>query len=150
MAQYSWLIWIGLMILFGIVEISTVSMVSVWFVGGSLMAMIADLLGAGVWLQITVFLVTAGVLLACLRPFVRQYITPKRTATNADMVLGREAYLTEPVDNLRGTGALKLDGKEWTVRSLENEVLPAGMLVKIVKLEGVKLYVEPVRTAAGV
>ena len=86
-------------------------------------------------------------LLACLRPFVRKYVTPNKTATNADMVLGRTAYLTETVDNLRATGALKLDGKVWTVRSADGSVLPEGTLVKIVKLEGVKLYVEPAHAA---
>ena len=66
------------------------------------------------------------------------------------MVLGREAFVLETVDNLHGTGALKLDGKVWTARSATDAVLPEGMLVKVVKLEGVKLYVEPVRVAAGV
>ena len=147
MDQYGWLVWIGLMVLFGIVEASTVNMVSVWFVGGSLVGLIVNLLGGNVWLQIGAFLVVSGGLLACLRPFVKKYVTPKKTATNADMVLGRTAYLTEAVDNLRGTGALKLDGKEWTVRSTDESVLPEGTLVKIVKLEGVKLYVEPAHAA---
>ena len=147
MDQYGWLVWIGLMVLFGIVEASTVNMVSVWFVGGSLVGLIVNLLGGNVWLQIGAFLVVSGGLLACLRPFVKKYVTPKKTATNADMVLGRTAYLTEAVDNLRGTGALKLDGKEWTVRSADENVLPEGTLVKIVKLEGVKLYVEPAHAA---
>ena len=150
MDQYSWLIWIGLMVLFGIVEASTVNMVSIWFVGGSLVGLVVDLLGGNVWLQIGAFLVVSGGLLACLRPFVKKYVTPKKTATNADMVLGRNAYLTEPVDNLRGTGALKLDGKEWTVRSASGEVLEKGTLVTIVSMQGVKLYVEPARTAAGI
>ena len=92
-------------------------------------------------------LFVAAALLACLRPFVRKYVTPKKTATNVDMVLGRSAYLTQTVDNLRGTGALKLDGKEWTVRSADESILPEGTLVKIVKLEGVKLYVEPAHAA---
>ena len=147
MDQSGWLVWIGLMVLFGIVEASTVNMVSVWFVGGSLVGLIVNLLGGNVWLQIGAFLVVSGGLLACLRPFVKKYVTPKKTATNADMVLGRTAYLTEAVDNLRGTGALKLDGKEWTVRSTDESVLPEGTLVKIVKLEGVKLYVEPAHAA---
>ena len=149
MEQYSWLVWIALMVLFGVLEAATVNMVSIWFVGGSLVAMIADLAGAGLWTQLILFVLTAGILLACLRPFVYKYVTPNKVATNADMVIGREAYLTETVDNLRGTGALKLDGKVWTVRSLNDAVLPEGMLVKVVKLEGVKLYVEPVFAAAG-
>ena len=150
MEQYGCLIWIGLMIVFAVVEAATVNMVSIWFVGGSLVALIAQLLGASVWVQILVFLFAAAVLLACLRPFARKFVTPRQTATNADMALGREAYLTETVDNLRGTGALRLDGKEWTVRSMDTSVLPEGTLVKVVKLEGVKLYVEPVQVTAGV
>ena len=145
--ELMWLIWIGLMVVFAIVEASTVSMVSLWFIGGSLGGLIVTLLGGGLWLQIAVFLVVSVALLACLRPFVRKYVTPKKTATNVDMVLGRSAYLTQTVDNLRGTGALKLDGKEWTVRSTDESVLPEGTLVKIVKLEGVKLYVEPAHAA---
>ena len=145
--ELMWLIWIGLMVVFAIVEASTVSMVSLWFIGGSLGGLIVTLLGGGIWLQIVVFLAVSVALLSCLRPFVRKYVTPKKTATNVDMVLGRSAYLTQTVDNLRGTGALKLDGKEWTVRSADESILPEGTLVKIVKLEGVKLYVEPAHAA---
>ena len=143
MEQYTWLFWIGAIVLFGIIEAATVNMVSIWFVGGSLVALICDLLGAGVWLQIAAFLVTAGILLAALRPFVRKFVSPRKTATNADMAIGRSAYLTETVDNLRGTGTLKLDGKEWTARSLSGDILHQGTLVTVVKMEGVKLYVEP-------
>lgn len=149
MEEYGWLLWIAMMVLFGILEAATVNMVSIWFVAGALAALIVKLLGGSVWLQIAAFLVASGALLACLRPFVEKYVKPKRTATNADMVLGREAYVTETVDNLHGTGALKLDGKVWTVRSVSEGVLPEGTLVKVVRLEGVKLYVEPVQIAAG-
>jgi len=149
MEEYGWILWVGLMVLFGTLEAATVNMVSIWFVAGALVALIVQLLGGSVWLQIAVFLIASGATLACLRPFVEKYVKPKRTATNVDMVLGRESYLTEPVDNLRGTGALKLDGKVWTVRSMTDAVLPEGTLVKIVKLEGMKLYVEPVQIAAG-
>ena len=149
MEQYGWLFWLAAMIVFGLAEAATVNMVSIWFVGGALCAMIAQLLGGGVWLQITVFLIVSGILLASLRSFVRKFVQPRKTATNSDMALGREAYLTETADNLMETGALKLDGKVWSVRSASGEVIPAGTLVKVVKLQGVKLYVEPVPVAAG-
>ena len=150
MEQYGWILWAVLMVVFAIVEAATVNLVSIWFVGGALTALVVQLLGGSIWLQLALFLVTAGVLLAGLRPFVRRYVAPRRTATNADMVLGREAFVLETVDNLHGTGALKLDGKVWTARSATDAVLPEGMLVKVVKLEGVKLYVEPAHAAAGV
>ena len=150
MEQYGWIVWAVAMVLFAIVEAATVNLVSVWFVGGSLVALIVHLLGGNLWLQLAAFLVVSAVMLALLRPFARKFVVPRKTATNADMVLGKEAYLTEAVDNLRETGAVKLDGKVWTARSLNGDILPAGTRVRVVKLEGVKLYVEPVHAAAGV
>ena len=150
MEQYGWILWIAAMVVFGILEAATVNMVSVWFVGGALAALIVQLLGGSPWLQLAAFLVVSGGLLAALRPFVRKFVSPNKTATNADRAIGREAYLTETADNLHETGALKLDGKVWTVRSATGEVLEAGTLVKIVDLQGVKLFVEPARTTAGV
>lgn len=147
MHGYGWAIWLIALVVFGIAEAATVSMVSLWFMGGALAAMIAQFLGAGPWVQITVFIVVSVILLACLRPFVRRFVSPKRTATNIDAVLGREAIITEAVDDLRAVGTLKLDGKEWTARSAAGEPLPVGTVVKIVKIEGVKLYVEPVCAA---
>lgn len=148
MEQYRWLFWLVAVVLFGILEAATVNLVSIWFVGGALAAMVCALLGGGFGMQIAAFLVVSGVLLAALRPFVRKFVTPRKVATNADMALGRQAYLTETVDNLCGTGALKLDGKEWTVRSLSGQVLEQGTLVTVIKMEGVKLYVEPVPAEA--
>lgn len=149
MEQYLWMVWLAAMIFFGLVEAATVNMVSIWFVAGSLAALVVDLGGGPLWLQLLLFFLAAGAMLAMLRPFVKKYVTPKKTATNADMALGREAYVLEPVDNLRGTGAVKLDGKVWTARALDDAILPEGTLVKVVKLEGVKLYVEPASVRVG-
>ncbi len=150
MGQLGWLFWVLAIVAFSVLEVATVNMVSIWFIGGSLAALMAQLLGALLWVQITVFLAVSVALLAALRPFVRKYVHPKHTATNADMALGREAYITETVDNLRETGALKLDGKTWSVRSLSGASIPEGTLVKVIKMEGVKLYVETVSTTAVV
>lgn len=145
MNSYGWLVWLFLMIGFAALEAATVNLVSVWFAGGAVAGMVAQLFGASVPVQLLAFLLVSALLLGCLRPFVRKYASPKaHTPTNADMVLGREACLTETVNNREGTGALKLDGKVWTARSAEDAVLEAGTLVKVVKLEGVKLLVEPV------
>ena len=144
MYSYGWLVWLALMIGFSALEIATVNMVSVWFAGGAMAGMVAQLFGASVPVQLTVFLLVSALLVGCLRPFVRKYVAPKKIHTNADMVLGQEAYLTETVDNRKGTGALKLGGKVWTVRSVSDTVLEQGTLVRVVKLEGVKLLVEPV------
>lgn len=150
MEQYTWILWVVAMVIFGIVEAATVNLVSVWFVAGSLAALFVRLMGGTILVQILAFVVVSSVLLALLRPFARKFASAKHTPTNADRVLGQEAYVTEAVDNLRETGAVKLDGKVWSARSVSGENLPVGTLIRVVKLEGVKLYVESVRAAAGV
>lgn len=137
-------LWLGLMILFLIVEASTVGLVSIWFAVGALAALIAGLIGAPLWLQVALFLVTSGVMIALLRPLSRKYIAPKKTAMNADRHVGRVCLVLETIDNLHETGAVKLDGVIWTARTGTEEVIPAGEKVCVLKLEGSKLLVERV------
>ena len=131
------------MLVFGVLEAATVNMVSIWFVGGALAALIADVIGAQFTVQIAVFFVVSGVLMACLLPIVRKHINVKKVPTNLDRMIGKEAIITEEVDNLRETGALKVDGKEWSVRSVCGENIQPGVRVRIVRIEGVRLFVEP-------
>ncbi len=149
MEAYLWILWLIAAAFFCAVEAATVGIVSLWFAGGALAAMVTSLLGGALWLQVTVFLVASAALLVAFRPFVRKVIVPGITQTNANAMVGRQALLTEAVDNLKETGALRLDGKEWSVRSETGETLPEGTLVAVVRLEGVRLYVEPVPAAAA-
>lgn len=134
-------IWLAVTILFGIAEAATVSLVSLWFVGGALAAFVSALLGAPVWLQATVFVVASAALLACLRPFVKKFVQPKTERTNLDRIVGQTAPVTEAIDNLTATGAVRIDGKEWTARSEDGNPIEAGAVVTIVKIEGVKAIV---------
>lgn len=139
--------WIIAMVVFGVVEAATVNMVSIWFVGGAFAALIVQLLGADLLIQSLVFLAVSGILLACVLPYAKKHLKAKAVPTNLDRMIGKEAIITETVDNLRETGALKIDGKEWSVRSMSDKVIQPGCVVRIVKIEGVRLYVEPVVAA---
>ena len=131
------MIWLVLMIVFLIAEAVTVTMVSLWFAAGSLAAMIAAMLGGPVWLQVILAVAVSAVLLACLRPMVRKNFTPRIKATNV-------GYVTAAIDNIAATGQVKLGGMEWTARSVSGSPIPAGTLVKVEKIEGVKAFVAPV------
>ena len=138
------MIWLVLMIVFLIAEAVTVTMVSLWFAAGSLAAMIAAMLGGPVWLQVILAVAVSAVLLACLRPMVRKNFTPRIKATNVDAVIGTQGYVTADIDNIAATGQVKLGGMEWTARSVSGSPIPAGTLVKVEKIEGVKAFVAPV------
>lgn len=140
MMQYFWL---ALVIIFVVVECLTVGLVSIWFAGGALVAMILAMAGAGaIWQDIT-FLVVSGLLLIATRPFVKKYLMNKKVKTNYESVIGRVAKVTEKIDNYNQTGAAFVDGKEWTARSTEDSVtFEAGTLVKVAAIAGVKVIVE--------
>ena len=136
-------IWLVLMVVFLAAEAATVSMVSLWFAAGSLVALAVSLLGGPIWLQVVLFLAVSAGLLACLRPLVRSKFTPKLALTNVDSMLGSEGYVTADIDNMSATGKVKLGAMEWTARSTSGKVIPAGTLVKVDRIEGVKAFVSP-------
>lgn len=133
--------WIAAMVLFLIVEALTVGLVSMWFAVGSLAAMICAMLGAGIWIQIIVFLAVSALALCLTRPFAKKFINGKKQPTNADMIIGRECKVTEKIDNFAGTGAVYVGGKTWTARSESDEVIEEGESVHALRIEGVKLIV---------
>ena len=134
-------IWLGLSVVFLIVEGCTVSLVSIWFAVGGLAAVIANLLGAQLWLQILVFLVVSAGLLACLRPTFRKWIKPKMVPTNIDSVIGTTGFVTEDIDNLSACGQVKLGGMYWSARSTSGENISTGTKITVDKIEGVKVFV---------
>jgi len=143
-------LWLALLILFLVVEGSTVTLVSIWFSAGSLVAMIVALLGGPFWLQLILFLGVSAGLLALLRPMVRKYIKPKVTATNVDSLIGSQGYVTETVDNIAATGQVKLGAMPWTARSTDGSPIPAGTLIRVDRIEGVKAFVSPVKETVNV
>jgi len=144
-------IWAGLAVLFLIVEAACpLHLVSIWFVVGSVVALIAAMLKWALWLQITLFVLVSGVLLALLWPTVKKYLNPKVEKTNVDSVIGSTGLVTVAIDNLSAAGQVKLGAMEWTARSTSGEAIPVGTVVRVDKIEGVKAYVSPAEIPAKV
>ena len=144
------IVWLVLMVVFLAAEASTVSMVSLWFAAGSLIALLTALAGGPAWLQTLLFLAVSAGLLLALRPLVKKYLSPKLTATNVDSVVGSTGLVTAAIDNVSAVGQVKLGAMEWTARSTSGQPIPAGTLVKVDRIEGVKAFVSPAEVPANV
>ena len=136
--------WIIAIVAFIGIEAATIQLVSIWFMGGALAGMIAAMCGLGFVWQFGLFVAVSALLLAIFRPILRKKLTPKQTRTNADRLIGREALVTEPIDDLRATGAVRVDGVLWTARSETGANIPENASVTITRIEGAKLFVRPV------
>ena len=135
------IVWVAVMLIFLIVEAATAGLTCIWFAIGALAALIAALFGAPLWLQIIWFFVISFVTLYFTRPLVKKYVNSKSQPTNADMVIGKEALVTEAIDNVDGVGAVAVGGKVWTARSADGQPVETGSIVTVLRIEGVKLIV---------
>lgn len=135
--------WFILLVVFLLVEANTVTLVSGWFAAGAVVAMIASFFGAPIWLQGVLFLVVSIGLLLALRPLLRKYIKPKLVKTNVDSVIGATGKVTVCIDNDQAAGRVKIGAMDWTARSTSGEVLEEGMLIRVDRIEGVKVFVSP-------
>ena len=92
-----------------------------------------------------VFIGVSFLLLLATRPFI-QKLRLRHDATNADSAVGQEGITIVQINNLMEEGRIKLQGLSWNARSENNEVIPVGAKVKVVRIEGVTAYVTPLET----
>ncbi|MBP3328145.1 MAG: NfeD family protein [Clostridia bacterium] len=133
--------WAIMLVAFIVIEAVTAQLVTIWFAVGALASLIAQMLGAEVWLQWVVFVAVSAIVLAVTRPLVKKFAKPKVQPTNADRCIGQSAVVTEKIDNIAGKGAVKVGGVLWTARSETGDVIEENQEVTVTKIDGVKLIV---------
>lgn len=145
MVEYAMLIfWVVLLILLIIVEAATAQMVTIWFAAGAVGAIVAERLGAQVWIQWIIFIIVSAVALVVTRPLVRKFTQTKVQPTNADRCIGQVAVVTEEIDNIAAKGQVNVNGTVWTARSSDGSVIEKEEKVRVEKIEGVKLIVNKI------
>ena len=137
------LIWLFLVIVFIIIEISTLAYVSLWFIFGAVAAMFISLVTASTTIQIAVFLMVSLISLILLRPFALKFAKPK-AKSNIDALIDKEGIVTEEINNAENKGRIKVIGQDWAPLSENNNIIEAGKKVVILNVTGIKLIVREV------
>lgn len=135
------IIWIALCIIFIVIEVLTAQIVTIWFAAGSIGAIIANVAGANETIQFITFVAISILALIIARPYLKKFTKTGVQPTNADMCIGQKALVTEKIDNILGSGQVKINGLVWTARSADGSAIEEGSLVTIAAIEGVKLIV---------
>ena len=130
-------IWLLLFLLFLILEVVTVGLVSIWFCGGAIVAMVCSYFTDNLFIQISVFIVASVIFLVTLKPLFKKYGVG--TPTNYDRVIGRSGTVIEDIKEDK-YGQVKVDGVIWTAKS--SKKIKKDEKVKVLDVEGVKLIVE--------
>lgn len=136
------MIWLGVLAVLLVIEAATAGLTTIWFAGGALIAAVASFFGGGLILQVILFLAVSLVLLVFTRPVAVRIMNKDVEKTNVNSLIGRKAVVTGKIDNLAQTGQVKINDVEWMARAAsDNCVIPAGTIVKIDQVNGVKLIV---------
>lgn len=131
-----WLLWLIAAGVLAAAEVTTLTFVLVMFAGGALAGSITAAAGAPVLAQVIVAIVATVALLAGLRPVVRRHLLrDPALATNSDRLVGEEAVVLSEVN--AHDGRVRLNGGEWSARAFDrHQVLPAGTVVRVMKING--------------
>ena len=139
------ILWLIVIVVFVAMELSTVTLTSIWFAAGGLAALFVAMLGGNLIVQIIAFLVVAFGLLALTRKWSDKFLDGKKQSTNADRAIGETVRVTERVSNLDRTGRAIVHGQVWALRTEDDDtIIEKGELVRVLQIKGVKLIVEKV------
>lgn len=133
--------WLVIFVILLIVELSTVSLVSIWFAIGALAAGLVAYFIDNMMIQIAVFIIVSVISLLLTNKFVSKIRKSDVIPTNLDRVIGKIGIVTEEISKLE-PGEVKVDGKRWSAVSTKK--IKVGRKVEILSIDGVKLHVKEV------
>lgn len=134
--------WAAVMALALFGEIITAELVAVWFIPSSLVSMILAFFEVPIWVQWLVFIVMSAALLVLAFKFLRKLLLKNlgNKKTDTDILIGKLARVEEDIDNAEMQGAVKIDGKIWSARMVDDsESAQKGEFVIVEYISGVKL-----------
>ena len=145
-----WQIWLIASGIFFICEIITVGFLVFWLGVGALIAMLVSFFTSNIIIQMSVFVISSGLLIFATRPLVNKISKKDVVPTNVYSLIGKKAVVTEDINWITGKGQIKFEGEIWSAKSKEQINIPAGSEVEIVSIEGVKAFVKPLKINSNV
>ena len=135
--------WLAVLVAAVALEAATADFVAIWFFPAALVSMVMAFCGADPIWQWVVFVVIGLLLVASTRRLCKRWLRPsKDSVTNVDLLVGCSCRVSEDINNLAETGAVRLRGTEWSAIAERDDVtIPVGTVVTVLEVRGVKLLV---------
>lgn len=141
-----WCIWLIAAGVFFLVEIATVGFLIFWLGIGALLAMVTSFICDSLFIQTAVFVITSIVLILLTKPLTDKYMKNTKTiVTNSASLINKIGIVTIDIDPLEAVGQVKVEGEIWSAKSENDELILKDTKVKILKIDGVKLIVAPIK-----
>ncbi len=140
-----WWVWMGLAALFLIAEIFTAGFFLLWFSFGAAAAGVLALLNVDTTGQLITFILSSGILFVFGRRFAERVTVKQPPGIGADRFIDKEGVVLESIDNHANTGSIRIGQDLWRANSETGEVIPPGVIVKIIKIDGTRAVVQIIK-----
>lgn len=134
-------IWICLLILEIVLEAITSSLITIWFIPGTIIAGLLAIFNCPFSVQLLVFAIISFVLLLLTKPIVDKIMKKPIAKTNKNSLIGEVVLLKNEIPDCFKTGMVMVGDVEWLAKS--NQYIPANTKVIVKEISGVSLIVEP-------
>jgi len=142
-----WYIWLIAAGIFFVSEMATEGFLICWLGAGAVLAMLTSFVCENVFVQTIVFVTSSILLILLTKPLVNKYMKNSKTiVTNSNALIDKTGIVTISIDPLEAIGQVKVNGQIWSAKSEENTIIEKDTKVKILKIDGVKLIVAPIKT----
>jgi membrane protein implicated in regulation of membrane protease activity len=134
--SYDWVAWLGLAVVLGIMEVTSLDLVFAMLAVGALAGAASGLFIDNVLVQVLIALVVAVGMLFVVRPIAMRHLrTPHAIRTGTDALVGQHGVVLEAVDG--EGGRIKLKGEVWSARAFDpGRSIAPGQHVEVVQIDG--------------
>ena len=136
-------IWVAAAVILAIGELLTAGFFLLPFAVGAAAAAVLAFLGVGFVWQLLVFVIVSVSFLAILQRYARTERSDTPVQAGADRYHGRTALVTEDIDWEAGTGQVRMETEDWRATTEDQESISRGTRVKVIRVTGTRLVVEP-------
>ena len=136
-------IWVAIFIIAIIAEAIEPQLISIWFAGGALVALVLSLFPSiNIWIQLLVFALTSGVLLILSFVFFRKsFLNKKSVNTNVDALVEEEVTLLTPASKEMPGSVLYRDIQWGAIPKNATDTFTAGEIAVVDSIRGNRLVI---------
>lgn len=136
-----WMFWLIATGIFFVGEMATTGFLIFWLGVGSLLALVVSLFTSNLFIQTAVFVISSIILIFATKPLTDKFSKKDTVPTNVYTLAGKKGIVIETINPKEGKGQIKVGGEIWSALCDESLVIPKDSEVEIVKIQGVKAYV---------
>ena len=140
-----WIFWLIAAGIFFIGEMLTTGFFIFWLGIGSLLALVVSLFTSNLVIQTASFVISSIILICATKSFADKFSKKDAVATNVYTLTGKKGIVIEEINPTEGKGQIKVGGEVWSALCDENVVIPKDSEVEIVRIQGVKAFVTPIK-----